>query len=234
MKIKRLIVFTLLVSLVLNSSANISYAKVDMTHDYYEEGKVASGNSYYGACHPDTETCNKYLFRYEDIDDVFSQLKNLSKNASAKIDKEKTFWYPWYQKLAIGAIGFLGIIASFKYISAAILFLFMTMFVLIKCENSEEFKNDLLKRGLIEKIRECIFGDKTFTIITAEEKQTFYTKILNEFCKKVENKEWENNDILILSTDQDPKDMRFGIRFGKTAFKIDYNKPVEEYFKNIK
>ncbi len=234
MKIKRLIVFTLLVSLVLNSSANISYAKVDMTHDYYEEGKVASGNSYYGACHPDTETCNKYLFRYEDIDDVFSQLKNLSKNASAKIDKEKTFWYPWYQKLAIGAIGFLGIITSFKYISAAILFLFMTMFVLIKCENSEEFKNDLLKKGLIEKIRECIFGDKTFTIITAEEKQTFYTKILNEFCKKVENKEWENNDILILSTDQAPKDMRFGIRFGKTAFKIDYNKPVEEYFKNIK
>lgn len=234
MKIERLIAITLLVSLMLNSSANISYAKIDMSHVYHEELKVASGKSYYGACHPDTETCDKYLFRYEDMDDFFNQLKNLSKNASAKIDKEKTFWYPWYQKLAIGAIGLLGIIASFKYIPAAILLLFMTIFILIKCENSEEFKNDLLKKGLIEKIRECIFGEKTFTIITAQEKQTFYTKILNEFCKKVGNKEWKNNDILILSTDEDPKDMQFGIRFGKTAFELDYNKPVEEYFKNIK
>lgn len=234
MKIKQFIAITLLVGSVLNSSTNISYAKIDMSHIYHEELKVASGNSYHGACHPDTETCDKHLFRYEDMDNFFNQLKNLSKNASAKIDKEKTFWYPWYQKLAIGVIGLLGIIASFKYISAAILLLFMTILVLIKCENSEEFKNNLLKKGLIEKIRECIFGDKTFTILTAQERQTFYAKILKEFCKKVENKEWRNNDILILSTDQNPQNMQFGIRFGKTAFEMGYDKSLEEYFKSIK
>ena len=137
------------------------------------------------------------------------------------------------QKIAIGSVGLLGVIASFKYISAAILLLGMVAFAAYKCAESEDFKKDLLKNGALEKIRECIFGDKIFVHISAEEKQNFYQTVLNKFIEKIKNKEWEGNDICVLSTNLEPNKLEFGLRFKTTAFKKDYEKPLEEYFKDI-
>ena len=230
---KKLIASVLSVTLLLGSVWNYSYAAVDTSSTYYEERDLLEKNFAYKECAYCGWYCEKYLFRYEEAKNMYEQMKNLSKNAKARIDAKKTFWYPLLQKIAIGSVGLLGVIASFKYISAAILLLGMVAFAAYKCAESEDFKKDLLKNGALEKIRECILGDKIFVHISAEEKQNFYQTVLNKFIEKIKNKEWEGNDICVLSTNLEPNKLEFGLRFKTTAFKKDYEKPLEEYFKDI-
>lgn len=50
----------------------------------------------------------------------------------------------------------------------------------------------------------------------------------------IKNKQWENNDIIVLSIDANPENMQADIKFDSTSFDLHYEKPLPDYFKDIK
>lgn len=107
-------------------------------------------------------------------------------------------------------------------------------FIVARCEQSEELKKEVFGKGLLEMAREYLFGDRIVTGLKKEQKIEFAQKILGNLFEQIKNKKWENNDILLLTVDIDPKVMKSGLKFDRVNFDLNYKKPIESYFKNIK
>lgn len=216
----------------------ISYAEIDMHHNYKENLKLLDTNWYVGHCRNGKKTCIKNLIRYESAVELEEFLIDLEK--SAEDEKEEAFWTNLAEKIGIGAV--LG--AGFYFYPWKLTVAGIAAYVLDSAVNSVKSPIKLIKclfkkssdenKGLLEDIREKIFGDKYVVILTKDQKKAFVNKIREKFHQLIKNKEWLNNDIIVLSVDIDPKVMQSYIKFDRVNFDLNYKKDLKNYFKKIK
>ena len=104
------------------------------------------------------------------------------------------------------------------------LIILLSLYTLIstKCKKSEEFKKELFGKGLLEIVREYILGDKVVAVLKKEQKIKFAQNILDKLHEQIKNKKWENNDILLLTVDIDPKVMESDLKFDNVSFPLNY------------
>ena len=229
---KKLIAMLLSISMLFSS--NISYAELDIGHNCKEDFKLRFNNWYAGPCKNGKDTCIKNLIRYDGISDLVKFLNDIKKNATD--EKVEYFWAPLLQKTAIIAFVIINLIALIKKAPEALIMLLLSLYTWIstKCKKSEEFKKELFGKGLLEIVREYIFGDKVVTVLKKEQKIKFAQNILDKLHEQIKNKKWENNDILLLTVDIDPKVMESYLKFDNVSFALNYKEPLKNYFKNIK
>ena len=172
---KKLIAMLLSISILFSS--NISYAELDIGHNCKEDFKLRFNNWYAGPCKNGKDTCIKNLIRYDGISDLVKFLNDIKKNATD--EKVEYFWAPLLQKTAIIAFVIINLIALIKKAPEALIMLLLSLYTWIstKCKKSEEFKKELFGKGLLEKVREYIFGDKVVTVLKKEQKIKFALRI---------------------------------------------------------
>ncbi len=89
--------------------------------------------------------------------------------------------------------------------------------------------------GLLEGFRKLFFGETSEEVLRQNKKKEVYGKVLNDLYEKIDNKEFENNNVLVISTDfTNPNKSESVVHFSKTLMNLKYPQPVEEYFKDIK
>lgn len=121
-------------------------------------------------CRNRKATCIKNLIRYDGISDLVKFLNDIKKNATD--EKVEYFWTPLLQKSAIIAFVIINLIALIKKAPEALIMLLLSLYTLIsaKCKKSEEFKKELFGKGLLEIVREYIFGDKVVAVLKKNRK----------------------------------------------------------------
>ena len=188
----------------------------------------------FGPCRNGKDTCIKNLIRYDGLSDLVKFLNDIKKNATD--EKVEYFWAPLFQKISIISFVIINLIALIKKAPEALIMLLLSLYTLIsaKCKKSEELKKELFGKGLLEIVREYIFGDKVVTVLKKEQKIKFAQNILDKLHEQIKNKKWENNDILLLTADIDPKVMESYLKFDNVSFPLNYKEPLKNYFKNIK
>lgn len=233
MMLRKIVAMVLCTSIVVGSATNVSYANLDMGHNYKEDGQLLDTNWYVGPCKNGKDTCKKNLIRYDGIPKLVDYLNDLKKNATD--EKEESFWAPFFQKAGILVASVLSLIPLIKKVPALVIMLSVLSykFIMARCEQSEELKKEVFGKGLLEMAREYLFGDRIVTVLKKEQKIEFAQKILDNLFEQIKNKKWENNDILLLTVDIDPKVMKSGIKFDNVSFPLKYKKPLKSYFKSI-
>ena len=199
-----------------------------------EDFKLRFNNWYAGPCKNGKDTCIKNLIRYDGISDLVKFLNDIKKNATD--EKVEYFWAPLLQKAGILATAILSLISLMKKVPALVVMLLVLSykFIMAKCEQSEELKKEIKKeifgKGLLEIVREYLFGDKVVTVLKKEQKIKFAQNILDNLHEQIKNKKWENNDILLLTVDIDPKVMESYLEFDNVSFPLNYKEPLKSYF----
>ena len=65
-------------------------------------------------------------------------------------------------------------------------------------------------------------------------KHELYSKLLKDLYAQIKNGDFKGNDIIVLSTDfTDLDNVKGAIVFSKTNIDLNYDEPLEKYFKNI-
>lgn len=219
------------------------------------------------------------MVRYEVVNSVIEQLKNLVEENSDSSDKKAIL-----QKLGIGITGAVGtgvglyfspIRASLTLLSMGTAFgslcvahrgffgpikeiveLFTRPLLRLKrwlfkeqtINNSEkgiigntldilcgdEHKENY-NYGLLEGIRLLIFGEPSKEPVEKCKKKEIYSRVLKDLFRKINNRYYEGNNMIIISMDfTDLTNVSSIVSFDKTQINLNYEKPLEEYFKDIK
>lgn len=89
--------------------------------------------------------------------------------------------------------------------------------------------------GVLEGIRRLTFGNVTNkSDLKKIKKHELYSKLLKDLYAQIKNGDFKGNDIIVLSTDfTDLDNVKGAIVFSKTNIDLNYDEPLEKYFKNI-
>lgn len=89
--------------------------------------------------------------------------------------------------------------------------------------------------GLLEGVRRLTFGNVTSkSDLKKIKKHELYSRMLKDLYAQIQNGDFKDNNIIVLSTDfTDLDNVQGKIKFSKTKKKIKYNEPLETYFEGI-
>lgn len=89
--------------------------------------------------------------------------------------------------------------------------------------------------GVLEGIRALTFGNITNkSDLKKIKKHELYSRLLKDLYAQIKNGDFKGNDIIVLSTDfTDLDNVKGAIGFSKTNIDLNYDEPLEKYFKNI-
>ena len=89
--------------------------------------------------------------------------------------------------------------------------------------------------GMLEGIRTLTFGNITNkSDLKKIKKHELYSRLLKDLYAQIKNGDFKGNDIIVLSTDfTDLDNVKGAIGFSKTNIDLNYDEPLEKYFKNI-
>ncbi len=241
--------------LLLNSIALNAYALPDVSHNYYDEDKLLDRTWYKTNCINKNPTCQKHILRYESVNDFINYLEKKSKNTNSQ--KFSILLKRYSETTAITVTGaatvaiFLKVIFSCKNIHS-LLALVATGGLIYVAQPIRNFfsyicgsipravdylKKKLLnekltidEKGLLTKLINLLLGNNDENILALDTDREIYKEILESLKNKISNKEYLNNDILIVSWDNNPKDPSFSIKFDITDYSMEYNKDKQMYF----
>lgn len=89
--------------------------------------------------------------------------------------------------------------------------------------------------GVLEGIRTLTFGNITNkSDLRKIKKHELYSRLLKDLYAQIKNGDFKGNDIIVLSTDfTDLDNVKGAIGFSKTNIDLNYDEPLEKYFRNI-
>lgn len=254
-KFKKIVTFA--ISAILISSLSISsYALPDVSHSYYEEDKLLDTNWYIGKCIDKSPTCQKHILRYESVDDF---IKYLEKNLKDTNSKKLVILLKRYSgTIALTAAGsaataiVIKLILSCKNLHALMALvaaggaIYITQpvrnflsYIFGSIPQAIEFlKNKLLNKdltpdeeGLLTNLINILLGNKDASFSALDLGKEIYNEMLYSLKQKIANKEYLDNDILIVSWDNDQESPSFSIKFDTANYAINYDKSKNEFFK---
>lgn len=89
--------------------------------------------------------------------------------------------------------------------------------------------------GLVEFIRRLFFGEISKEELEKVKNKAIYSQILSDLYEKIDKREYEVNNIIVISTDfTNLTNARGKLIFDKTRINLNYERPIDDYFKNIK
>ncbi len=253
-KFKKIVIFVISILLISSISLN-TYALPDVSHNYYEEDKLLNTNWYIGKCIDKSPTCQKHILRYESVDEFIKYLEKNLKDTSFK--KSSILLKRHAATIGLAATGtvviaiVLKLILNCKNIHALMALVaaggtiyiaqpvhkFLSSILGAIPKAVKYLKDKLLKKdltpdeeGLLTKLINILLGNKDVVFSELDLNKEIYKEILFSLKQKIANKEYLDNDILIVSWDNNKEFPSFSIQFDTVNYEINYGKSKDEFF----